>query len=52
VRLQDLVLEGLRPGNGAHHGGRFFSAGDVAGSSIIGPGRQRNRCVNEDLRGR
>ncbi|MDX2548443.1 MULTISPECIES: hypothetical protein [Streptomyces] len=51
-RLQDLVLEGLRPGTGAHHGGRFFSAGDIAGSSVIGPGRQRNRCVNEGLRGR
>ncbi|MDX3244081.1 hypothetical protein [Streptomyces sp. ME18-1-4] len=52
MRLQDLVLEDLRPGNGAQHGGRFFSAVDVAGSSIIGPRRQRNRYVNEDLRGR
>ncbi|MEH0421372.1 hypothetical protein [Streptomyces sp. B21-083] len=52
MRLQDLVPEDLRPGNGAHHGGRSFSAVDVADSSIIGPGRQRNCCVNEDLRGR
>ncbi|WP_373921814.1 fumarylacetoacetate hydrolase family protein [Streptomyces sp. T12] len=41
VRLQpgDLVLEGPRPGNGAHHGGRFLSAGDVVDSSITGPAR-------------
>lgn len=53
VRLMpgDIISMGSPPGNGAHHG-RFLRDGDVIDSEIPGLGRQRNRCVTEDLQGR
>lgn len=47
----DIVCMGSPPGNGAHHG-RFLRDGDVIDAEITGLGRQRNRCVAEDLNGR
>lgn len=47
----DIVCMGSPPGNGAHHG-RFLSDGDVIDAEITGLGRQRNRCVAENLNGR
>jgi 2-keto-4-pentenoate hydratase/2-oxohepta-3-ene-1,7-dioic acid hydratase in catechol pathway len=47
----DVVCMGSPPGNGAHHG-RFLQDGDVIDSEITYLGRQRNRCVAEDARGR
>jgi 2,4-diketo-3-deoxy-L-fuconate hydrolase len=47
----DLLLMGSPPGNGAHHG-RFLQPGDVIDAEITGLGRQRNRCVAEDIAGR
>jgi 2-keto-4-pentenoate hydratase/2-oxohepta-3-ene-1,7-dioic acid hydratase in catechol pathway len=44
----DLLITGSPPGNGAHHG-RFLQAGDVIESEITYLGRQRNRCVAEDV---
>jgi 2,4-didehydro-3-deoxy-L-rhamnonate hydrolase len=44
----DLLITGSPPGNGAHHG-RFLQAGDVIESEITYLGRQRNRCVAEEL---
>jgi 2,4-didehydro-3-deoxy-L-rhamnonate hydrolase len=51
VRLRpgDVLLGGSPPGNGAHHGGRFLTDGDVIDSEITFLGRQRNRCVTEDI---
>ncbi|MDQ0963783.1 MULTISPECIES: fumarylacetoacetate hydrolase family protein [unclassified Streptomyces] len=53
VRLTpgDIVFMGSPPGNGKHHG-RFLHDGDVIDSEITYLGRQRNRCVAEDLQGR
>ncbi len=53
IRLMpgDLLLTGSPPGNGAYHK-RFLQAGDVIESTITGLGRQRNRVVAEDARGR
>jgi 2-keto-4-pentenoate hydratase/2-oxohepta-3-ene-1,7-dioic acid hydratase in catechol pathway len=48
----DVIAMGSPPGNGAHHGGRFLRDGDIVESEITGLGRQRNRCVAEDLHGR
>jgi 2-keto-4-pentenoate hydratase/2-oxohepta-3-ene-1,7-dioic acid hydratase in catechol pathway len=48
----DVIAMGSPPGNGAHHGGRFLRDGDLVESEITGLGRQRNRCVAEDLHGR
>jgi 2,4-didehydro-3-deoxy-L-rhamnonate hydrolase len=45
----DLVLGGSVPGNGAHHGGRFLTDGDVIDASITYLGHQRNHCVAEEL---
>jgi 2,4-diketo-3-deoxy-L-fuconate hydrolase len=47
----DIMCMGSPPGNGAHHG-RFLRDGDVIDSEITYLGRQRNRCVAEDLHGR
>lgn len=44
----DLLLMGSPPGNGMHHG-RFLQDGDVVDSEITFLGRQRNRCVQEDI---
>lgn len=48
----DVIAMGSPPGNAAHHGGRFLQEGDLVESEITGLGRQRNRCVAEDLHGR
>jgi 2-keto-4-pentenoate hydratase/2-oxohepta-3-ene-1,7-dioic acid hydratase in catechol pathway len=48
----DVIAMGSPPGNGAHNGGRFLRDGDIVESEITGLGRQRNRCVSEDLHGR
>jgi 2-keto-4-pentenoate hydratase/2-oxohepta-3-ene-1,7-dioic acid hydratase in catechol pathway len=48
----DVIALGSPPGNGAQHGGRFLRHGDVIESEITGLGRQRNQCVQENLRGR
>ena len=47
----DLLCMGSPPGNGAHHG-RFLADGDVIDAEITYLGRQRNRCVAEEMRGR
>ncbi|MBA2946843.1 fumarylacetoacetate hydrolase family protein [Streptomyces himalayensis] len=47
----DIVCMGSPPGNGAHHG-RFLRDGDVMDAEITYLGRQRNRCVAEELDGR
>jgi len=47
----DVIFLGSPPGNGKHHG-RFLQDGDVIDSEITYLGRQRNRCVAEDLHGR
>jgi 2-keto-4-pentenoate hydratase/2-oxohepta-3-ene-1,7-dioic acid hydratase in catechol pathway len=53
IRLQpgDLLCMGSPPGNGAHHG-RFLQDGDVIDAEITFLGRQHNRCVAEDPKGR
>jgi 2-keto-4-pentenoate hydratase/2-oxohepta-3-ene-1,7-dioic acid hydratase in catechol pathway len=53
VRLTpgDIVFMGSPPGNGKHHG-RFLHDGDVIDSAVTYLGRQRNRCIAEDLHGR
>lgn len=53
VNLQpgDHIFLGSPPGNGAHHN-RFLRPGDVMEGTISGLGRQHNRCVAEDTRGR
>lgn len=51
LRPGDVIALGSPPGNGAHHG-RFLRDGDVIDSEITGLGRQRNRCVDEELHGR
>jgi len=48
----DLLLTGSPPGNGAMHGHRYLRAGDIIESEITYLGRQRNRVVDEDARGR
>ncbi len=44
----DIVTAGSPPGNGRQHG-RFLRAGDLVEGEITGLGRQRNRCVTEDI---
>jgi 2,4-diketo-3-deoxy-L-fuconate hydrolase len=48
LRPGDLVLTGSPSGNGAHWG-RFLREGDVMEGEITGLGRQRNRCVAEEV---
>ncbi len=48
LRPGDLILTGSPHGNGGHHG-RFLREGDVIEAEITGLGRQRNRCVSEQL---
>ncbi len=50
VRLTpgDIITAGSPPGNGMHHG-RFLQDGDLVEGEITGLGRQRNRCVTEDI---
>ncbi len=48
----DIISLGSPPGNGAHHGGRFLREGDVIDAEITYLGRQHNRCVDENVRGR
>lgn len=47
----DIISMGSPPGNGAYHG-RFLHDGDVIDSELTYLGRQRNRCIPEDLHGR
>lgn len=53
IRLMpgDLLITGSPPGNGAMHG-RFMRPGDVVESEITFLGRQSNKVVAEDARGR
>ena len=50
LRPGDLLLTGSPAGNGSHWG-RLLTEGDVMESTVTGLGRQRNRCVREDLPG-
>jgi 2-keto-4-pentenoate hydratase/2-oxohepta-3-ene-1,7-dioic acid hydratase in catechol pathway len=49
LRPGDLVLTGSPAGNGAHWG-VFLAEGDVLEGEITGLGRQRNRCVREQVK--
>lgn len=44
----DVIAMGSPPGNGKHHG-RFLQDGDVMDASITYLGRQKNRCVAEQV---
>jgi 2-keto-4-pentenoate hydratase/2-oxohepta-3-ene-1,7-dioic acid hydratase in catechol pathway len=46
----DLLLTGSPAGNGSHWG-RLLREGDVMEGTVTGLGRQRNRCVREELPG-
>lgn len=48
----DVMITGSPPGNGAMHGGAWLKPGDVIDSEITYLGRQRNRVVSEDSKGR
>jgi 2,4-diketo-3-deoxy-L-fuconate hydrolase len=50
LRPGDLLLTGSPAGNGSHWG-RLLEEGDVMESTVTGLGRQRNRCVRENLPG-
>jgi len=54
VRLApgDLLITGSPPGNAGSHGGRWLKPGDVVESELEFLGRQRNRVVAEETRGR
>lgn len=54
IRLMpgDLLLTGSPPGNAGSHGNRWLRPGDVVESELTYLGRQRNRVVAEDTKGR
>lgn len=48
----DLLSTGSPPGNAGQHGGAWLRDGDIVESTLTGLGRQRNRVVDEDAKGR